>query len=176
MEWRLKNIFQKKTNLCSFDCKTKNFKMAARVLRTLKKKENIKMHLEWRRFSISLSWLPSLCKPHFVCDVPPARLFPQLTVCSFCVWCLFLKDQSEAFREFSFNSLCALPVYCTLSVVQYMQLLVWKKKILKIRKIFCIFDSFFKKAWHIYFKCINEDLTLHQMGCSVFLTDICVLV
>lgn len=50
----LKTSFKKK-NLCRFDCKTKNFKMAARVLRTLKKKENIKMHLEWRRFSISLS-------------------------------------------------------------------------------------------------------------------------
>lgn len=136
-----------------------------------KTKENIKMHLEWRCFSISPSWLPSLCKPHFVCDVSPARLFPQLMVCSFCVWCLS-EGSERGIRDFSFNSLCALPVYCTPSVVQYMQL-VWKK-ILKIRKIFCIFDSFFKKAWHIYFKCINEDLTLHRMGCFVFLTDICV--
>lgn len=60
---------------------------------------------------------------------------------------------------------------CTIHAASCME-----KKILKIRKIFCIFDSFFKKAWHIYFKCTNEDLTLHQMGCSVFLTDICVLV
>lgn len=34
----LKTSFKKK-NLCSFDCKTKNFKMAARVLRTLKKRK-----------------------------------------------------------------------------------------------------------------------------------------
>lgn len=45
----LKTSFKKK-NLCRFDCKTKNFKMAARVLRTLKKKGKYKNALGMEAF------------------------------------------------------------------------------------------------------------------------------
>ena len=49
--------------------------------------------------------------------------------------------------------------------VQYMQL----KKILKIRTLFVFLIS--KGMSYLLFKCINEDLTLHQQEC--FLTNIC---
>lgn len=50
------------------------------------------------------------------------------------------RDQREAFDTFHPAHLYVhYQFYCTRSVVQYMQLHVLKK-ILKIRKIFCIFD------------------------------------
>lgn len=77
---------------------------------------------------------------------------------------MVLKDEEGGvwYLDSAFFFYVHYQFYCTISVVQYMQLHVFKK-ILKGKYLFVFLIS--KGMSYLLFKCINEDLTLHQMEC-----------
>lgn len=99
----------------------------------------------------------------------PSSLVSSVWQCAIFVLLPFWRIRGEALDTFHSTHFYVHYQFIVHWVLYNTCSFLYEKKILKIRKIFCIFDSFFKKAWHIYFKCINEDLTLHQMGCFFFL-------